>query len=64
MTEHQRDRPWGDDAFEDPRRRGLVASVWSILVRSVTTVLAGIDGRTHPRQLPLDPPQERTDHRP
>ncbi|WP_182045841.1 hypothetical protein [Curtobacterium sp. ME26] len=64
MREQQRDRPWGDDAFEDPRRRGLVATAWSILMRSVTTVLAGIDGRAHQRQLPLDPPQARTDYRP
>ncbi|MBP1301122.1 hypothetical protein [Curtobacterium sp. P97] len=58
------DRPWGDDAFEHPRKRGWFATAVSIVTRSVTAVGAARNGGQSPRQLPLDPPPGRYDHRP
>lgn len=57
-------RPYGDDGFESPHERGFVRTAFSIVTRSVVGVLAGLSGRTWPRQLPLDPPQNRSDYRP
>jgi len=64
MEDFDDDRPWGDDGFEHPHRRGWSATAVRIVTRSVTAVLAAVDGRQWPRQLPLDPPPGRYDHRP
>ncbi|WIE76301.1 hypothetical protein [Curtobacterium sp. MCSS17_007] len=63
MGDFDDDRPWGDDGFEHPRR-GWSATAVRIVTRSVTAVLAAVDGQQWPRQLPLDPPPGRDDHRP
>ncbi len=58
------DRPYGDDGFADPRRRGWVATIATAVWRGVVGTLAGSDGRVWPRQAPLDPPDRKRDHRP
>jgi hypothetical protein len=58
------DRPYGDDGFADPRKQGWWSTVASAVVRSMIAVLAGMQGRQWPRQLPLDPPEKNRDYRP
>lgn len=64
MPDVNYDRPFGDDGFEDPRKRGWVATIFSAVLRSVIGVVAGSQGRQWPRQLPLDKPEGHDDYRP
>lgn len=64
MSGSDRNRPYGDDAFEDPRRSGWVKTVLLAVLRSVTAVVQGSQGGQWPRQRPLDPPSENKDYRP
>ncbi|MET3452556.1 hypothetical protein [Curtobacterium sp. 1544] len=58
------DRPYGDDGFADPKKRGWLPTVLIAVWRGTVSALAGSQGRTWPRQLPLDNPNDPRDYRP
>ncbi|TCK64250.1 hypothetical protein [Curtobacterium sp. PhB136] len=64
MSGPDRDRPFGDDGFTNPKKHGWATTVLIAVVRAITGVGAGTDGRQWPRQLPLDQPDENRDYRP
>lgn len=64
MDDPDHDRPFGDDGFTDPRRKGPIATVFTAILRAVIGVVGGSEGRQWPWQLPLDQPDRNRDYRP
>jgi hypothetical protein len=64
MGDPHTDRPFGDDGFSNPRKRGWLPTILGAVFRAVIGSGAGAEGRQWPRQLPLHRPQDDEDYRP